>query len=94
VLLALGLDLEKRDERPHLLLDRLETGQRIELRLERRERQRRLRLAECVGERLRQPLGRLAAGREALADHAEPAGDVVQWIPRHFEAGYPSRECG
>src|SRR5437763_13151116 len=66
VLLALGLDLEKRDERPYLLLDRFETGQRIELRLERSERQRRLRLAECVRERLRQPLGRLAAGREAL----------------------------
>jgi len=32
--LPLGLDLKERDEGPHLLLDRLQPDQRIELRLQ------------------------------------------------------------
>ena len=69
VLLPLGLHLEKRDERPYLLLHRLEPGQGVELGLQRSERQLRVRLAEGLRERLGQPLGRLAARGQPLADH-------------------------
>jgi hypothetical protein len=82
VALALGLHLQEGDERAHLLLDRLEAGQRIELVLELGQRLHGLRLAERV-DLVRDPVARFPALRKALAEHAEAAGYVLEWIRRH-----------
>src|SRR6266498_3520065 len=60
VALPLGLHLEEGDERPHLLLDGFEAGQRIELVLQLGERLPRFRLAQRV-DLVGDPVGRLAA---------------------------------
>ena len=77
--LPLGLHLQERDERVHLLLHRLEPDQRGELRLHLVERPHRLGAAELLD-------GIGAALRQALAEHAQAAGDVFEWI-RHRRDG-------
>ena len=66
VLLPARLHLEERDERAHLLLDRREPDERVELRLELLERPRRLGPveAELLGDPVERRLarGRLSAG--------------------------------
>ena len=74
--LALGLHLEERHQRPHLLLHGLESRQRIELHLELIHRPDRLGPPQLVGE----PVGGIGpAGRlgDALPQQAQTAGDVL-----------------
>ena len=75
------LDLEERDQRPDLLLDRLQADQRVELGLELLHRERR----EGLPEALRNPVHRV--GTRALAqpcpNHLQAALDVVEWVGAH-----------
>src|SRR4051794_9167329 len=82
VSLALGLHLEKGDERPHLLLHRLEPDEGVELRLELRHRPRRLRPPELI----RDPFRGIAAARrlgQPLSQHLQAPGDILEWFSRH-----------
>ena len=80
--LPLGLYLQKGDEGADLVLDRLESDQRVELRLELRHRPRGLRPPELVGD----PVSGVRSSRglgQALAQNPQSAGDVLEWIPSH-----------
>src|SRR6476620_11569275 len=80
--LTLGLNLEKSDERPHLLLHRLEPDESVELSLELGHRPRRLRPPELI----RDPFRRIAAARrlgQPLSQHLQTPGHILEWFPCH-----------
>ncbi len=64
------------------MLDALEAGQRVELGLEGGKRERGLGLPKSV-ELVGEPVGSFTAGREALADHPQAPGNVLERIPGH-----------
>ena len=92
VLLPARLHLEKRNERAHLLLDRREPDERVELRLELLERPRRLGPVEA--ELLGDPVERrLAGGRlsQALRQLPDVLRQLVTNVSWHGSGSVPGR---
>ena len=80
--LPLGLHLQEGHECADLVLDRLQSDQGVELRLELRQRPRLLGPPELVGN----PVGRVWGARglgQAFAQNPQAAGDVLEGIPSH-----------
>src|SRR6478609_7485524 len=81
--LALRLHLQKGDERVHLLLDGLETRQRVELGLELLERAGRLRPTQRV-DLVGDPVTRVTAPlRQTVAEDAQAARDIFEGVSGH-----------
>ena len=75
------LNLQEGDEGPHLLLHRLEPNEGVELGLQLRERKRRQRLAQALGDPV-DGIGACALA-QPIPDHLEAALDVVERVRAH-----------